>query len=93
MAAVSQRCEMRLFLSASDLSEAVIVKLTPNITDIRHPARAAHAGNADAVSLINTINSITSVNLDEMSPEPMIGGKGTHGGYCGQAVKPIATSV
>ncbi|MCK5502785.1 MAG: NAD-dependent dihydropyrimidine dehydrogenase subunit PreA, partial [Tritonibacter mobilis] len=35
----------------------VIVKLTPNITDIRHPARAAHAGNADAVSLINTINS------------------------------------
>ncbi len=38
----------------------VIVKLTPNITDIRRPAQAALAGGADAVSLINTINSITS---------------------------------
>ena len=37
----------------------VIVKLTPNITDIRKPARAAKAGGADAVSLINTLNSIT----------------------------------
>ena len=71
----------------------VIVKLTPNITDIRYPARAAHAGGADAVSLINTINSITSVNLDTMSPEPSIDGKGTHGGYCGPAVKPIALNM
>ena len=71
-------------------SKPVIVKLTPNITDIRTSARAAKAGGADAVSLINTINSITSVNLDVMSPEPMIDGKGTHGGYCGPAVKPIA---
>jgi len=68
----------------------VIVKLTPNITDIRRPAEAAKRGGADAVSLINTINSITSINLDSMSPEPMIDGKGTHGGYCGPAVKPIA---
>jgi dihydropyrimidine dehydrogenase (NAD+) subunit PreA len=44
----------------------VIVKLTPNITDIRHPARAAHAGGADAVSLINTINSVMGVNLSTM---------------------------
>ncbi|MBT8155802.1 NAD-dependent dihydropyrimidine dehydrogenase subunit PreA [Epibacterium ulvae] len=71
----------------------VIVKLTPNITDVRYPARAANAGNADAVSLINTINSITSVNLDAMAPEPTIGGKGTHGGYCGPAVKPIAMNM
>ena len=70
-----------------------IVKLTPNITDIRKPARAAQAGGADAVSLINTINSITSVNLDTLSPEPTIDGKGTHGGYCGPAVKPIALNM
>ena len=44
----------------------VIVKLTPNITDIRQPARAAKAGGADAVSLINTINSITGVDLDTL---------------------------
>ena len=71
----------------------VIVKLTPNITDIRHPARAAKAGGADAVSLINTINSITAVDLDTFSPEPSIDGKGSHGGYCGPAVKPIALSM
>jgi dihydropyrimidine dehydrogenase (NAD+) subunit PreA len=71
----------------------VIVKLTPNITDIRYPARAAKQGGADAVSLINTLNSITSVNLDTFSPEPSIDGKGSHGGFCGPAVKPIALSM
>ena len=68
----------------------VIVKLTPNVTDIRKPARAAKEGGADAVSLINTINSITSIDLDIMAPTPTVDGKGTHGGYCGPAVKPIA---
>jgi dihydropyrimidine dehydrogenase (NAD+) subunit PreA len=71
----------------------VIVKLTPNITDIRLPAEAAMRGGADAVSLINTINSITSVNLDLFAPEPTIDGVGAHGGYCGPAVKPIALNM
>ncbi len=71
----------------------VIVKLTPNITDIRFPAQAAVNGGADAVSLINTINSITSVDLDLMTPEPTIDGKGSHGGFCGPAVKPIALNM
>jgi dihydropyrimidine dehydrogenase (NAD+) subunit PreA len=71
----------------------VMVKLTPNITDVRLPARAAKAGGADAVSLINTVSSITSVNLDTFSPEPSIDGRGTHGGYCGPAVKPIALNM
>ncbi|WP_395173584.1 NAD-dependent dihydropyrimidine dehydrogenase subunit PreA [Roseibium alexandrii] len=70
-----------------------IVKLTPNITDVRKPAQAAKAGGADAVSLINTINSIVSVDLDAMSPAPMVDGKGAHGGYCGPAVKPIALNM
>ena len=74
-------------------SKPVIVKLTPNITDVRLPAAAAKRAGADAVSLINTINSIVSVDLDSMSPEPSINGKGTHGGYCGPAVKPIAMSM
>ncbi len=71
----------------------VIVKLTPNITDIRYAARAATKGGADAVSLINTINSIISVDLDTMAPNPHTDGKGTHGGYCGPAVKPIALNM
>ena len=68
----------------------VIVKLTPNITDILQPARAAKRGGADAVSLINTIQSVVSIDLDLMCPEPVVDGQGTHGGYCGPAVKPIA---
>ena len=71
----------------------VIVKLTPNITDIRYPARAAMKGGADAVSLINTISSIISIDLDNFSPMPSIDGKGSHGGYCGPAVKPIALNM
>jgi dihydropyrimidine dehydrogenase (NAD+) subunit PreA len=71
----------------------VIVKLTPNITDIRYPARAALKGGADAVSLINTISSIVSVDLDNFAPMPTIDGKGSHGGYCGPAVKPIALNM
>ena len=71
----------------------VLVKLTPNITDVRRPARAAKAGGADGVSLINTINSIIGVNLDAMTPEPATDGKGTHGGYCGPAVRPIALNM
>ena len=71
----------------------VIVKLTPNITDICQPARAAKKGGADGVSLINTISSIIGVDLDVMAPEPHTDGKGTHGGYCGPAVKPIALNM
>ena len=71
----------------------VIVKLTPNITDIRYPARAARAGGADAVSLINTINSVIGVDLDTMLMSPHTGDKGSHGGYCGPAVKPIALNM
>ncbi len=68
----------------------VLVKLTPNISDIRVSARAARKGGADAVSAINTINSITGVDLDTLTPRPNVGGKSAHGGYCGPAVKPIA---
>src|SRR6185437_8993018 len=68
----------------------VIVKLTPNITDIRPAARAAKRGGADAVSAINTINSITGIDLNTFTPRPNVGGLSSHGGYCGPAVKPIA---
>ena len=67
----------------------VIVKLTPNVADIRRAAIAANTGGADAASLINTVNSITSINLDTFSPEPSIDGKGSHGGYAGPAIEPI----
>jgi dihydropyrimidine dehydrogenase (NAD+) subunit PreA len=71
----------------------VIVKLTPNVTDVVYPARAAHRGGADALSLINTINSITGVNLETLTPRPEVHGASAHGGYCGPAVKPIALNM
>src|ERR687889_1175946 len=71
----------------------VIVKLTPNVTSITPPARAAVRGRADAVSLINTINSVMGVDLDTLIPHPNVGGMAAHGGYCGPAVKPIALNM
>jgi dihydropyrimidine dehydrogenase (NAD+) subunit PreA len=71
----------------------VIVKLTPNITDIRQPARAARRGGADAVSLINTITSIMGVDPATLTMTPAVGAQGSHGGYCGPAVKPIALNM
>jgi dihydropyrimidine dehydrogenase (NAD+) subunit PreA len=71
----------------------VLVKLTPNITDIRVVARAAKRARADGLSAINTINSITGIDLDTFEPRPMVDGLSSHGGYCGPAVKPIALNM
>ena len=71
----------------------VIVKLTPNITDITATAMAAVDGGADAISMINTINSLAGVDLNTWNTIPHVGGKGAHGGYCGPAVKPIALNM
>ena len=71
----------------------VLVKLTPNITDIRTVARAAKLAAADGLSAINTINSITGVDLDTFTPRPDVGGMSSHGGYCGPSVKPIALNM
>jgi dihydropyrimidine dehydrogenase (NAD+) subunit PreA len=71
----------------------VMVKLTPNVTDVAAIGRAAVKGGADALSLINTINSIMGVDLDTLAPKPSVRGFGSHGGYCGPAVKPIALNM
>jgi dihydropyrimidine dehydrogenase (NAD+) subunit PreA len=68
----------------------VMVKLTPNVADIAAIGRAAVNGGADALSLINTLNSVMGVDLDTFAPKPAVRGQGSHGGYCGPAVKPIA---
>ncbi len=71
----------------------VITKLTPNISDIEYPGLAAVQGGTNAISLINTIKSIIGIDLDTFSPLPAVDGKGTNGGYCGPAVKPIALNM
>ena len=71
----------------------VIVKLTPNISDITRPAVAAREGGGDAISLINTIQSIIGVDIDKFVSFPVVDGHSTNGGYCGPAVKPIAMNM
>ena len=71
----------------------VLVKLTPNVSDIKYVARAAVKGGADGLSLINTINSVMGVDLGSLKVQPNVRGKSSHGGYCGPAVKPIALNM
>jgi dihydropyrimidine dehydrogenase (NAD+) subunit PreA len=71
----------------------VIVKLTPNVSDITEPAQAAREGGGDAISLINTIQSLAGVDIDNFVPYPIVDGKSSNGGYCGPAVKPIALNM
>jgi dihydropyrimidine dehydrogenase (NAD+) subunit PreA len=68
----------------------VLIKLTPNVSDILPHGMAAKRGGADGVSLINTIKSIIGVDIDRFVPEPRVGMLSSNGGYCGAAVKPIA---
>jgi dihydroorotate dehydrogenase (NAD+) catalytic subunit len=63
----------------------LIVKLTPNVTDVAAVAVAAQDSGADAVSLINTIRGMA---LDRASGEPWLGG--TTGGISGPAVRSAA---
>ncbi|HOW28114.1 MAG TPA: NAD-dependent dihydropyrimidine dehydrogenase subunit PreA [Elusimicrobiota bacterium] len=68
----------------------VLVKLTPNVADIRPMAQAALDGGADGLSLINTVNSLMGIDTDTLRPRFAVDGKITHGGYSGHAIKPIA---
>ena len=63
----------------------VVVKLTPNVTDVVAVARAAADAGADAVSLVNTLRALV---LDAESLAPFLGNR--TGGLCGPAIKPVA---
>ncbi len=68
----------------------VWAKMTPNVTHIEDPTRAALRAGCHGISAINTIRSVASVNLDTLRPEPTVEGYTTPGGYSCQAVRPIA---
>lgn len=67
----------------------IMVKMSPNVTDIRIPARAAKAGGANAISATNTIRCLMGVDLKTLRPLPTVGGMSALGGYSGPAIKPI----
>ncbi|MFH0888428.1 MAG: NAD-dependent dihydropyrimidine dehydrogenase subunit PreA [Planctomycetota bacterium] len=72
------------------VSIPVIVKLTPNVTDIKLIAKACAQSGADALSGINTVKSLAGIDIEKLSPLPSVNEKGTFGGYAGQGIKPIA---
>ncbi len=69
-------------------TKPLIVKLSPNVTDIAEIARAAESGGADAVSLINTL---TGMRIDINSRRPII--HNNTGGMSGSAVFPVAVRM
>ena len=68
----------------------VWAKMTPNVTRITEPSRAALRGGCQGVSAINTIRCVMGVNLETLRPEPTVEGFTTPGGYSCKAVRPIA---
>lgn len=70
------------------LSKPLIVKLTPNVTDVAEIARAAESAGADAVSLVNTLRAWAP--HPERPAEPWLGA--VRGGLSGPAIRPVALS-
>jgi dihydropyrimidine dehydrogenase (NAD+) subunit PreA len=68
----------------------VVVKLTPNVTDIAFVAKAAKEKGADALAATNTVLGLIGVDLETLTPLPAVDGVSTYGGYSGPGIKPIA---
>ncbi len=67
----------------------ILVKLSPNVTDIAAIALAVKKAGADGLAGINTVQCLAGVDLETLSPLPSVGGLSTFGGLSGPAVKPI----
>ncbi len=74
----------------SAAKKPVWAKMTPNITHIEDPSRAALRAGCQGISAINTIRCVMGINLDTLRPEPSVEGYSTPGGYSSKAVRPIA---
>ena len=69
-------------------NKPLIIKLSPNVTDIVSIAKACEAGGADGVSLINTL---LGMRIDLKKKKPIIANK--TGGFSGPAIKPVAVRM
>ncbi len=69
-------------------SKPIIIKLSPNVTDISEIAKACEAAGADGLSLINTL---LGMRIDLKTKKPVLANK--KGGFSGPAVKPIAVRM
>lgn len=77
----------------------IMVKLTPNVTDVVSIAQAALKGGADALAAINTVESLIGIDIETATPLPIAYGAeknerlSTYGGFCGPAVRPIGLRI
>ncbi len=71
----------------------VMVKVTPNVTDIIEVTEPAVKNKADAISGINTIFGLIGVDIFEAKPLPNVLGYSTYGGNCGPAVRPVGLRI
>jgi dihydropyrimidine dehydrogenase (NAD+) subunit PreA len=71
----------------------IVVKLTPQVSDIVEMALAAQRGGADGISASNTIPALMGIDLDTLIPIPNVGRKSTYSGLSGGAIKPITLRV
>ncbi|HLP45420.1 MAG TPA: NAD-dependent dihydropyrimidine dehydrogenase subunit PreA [Candidatus Deferrimicrobium sp.] len=68
----------------------VIIKLTPNVTDISIIAKQSAENGADGFAAINTVSSLIGINIETYEPWPTVKGFSTFGGYSGPGIKPIS---
>ena len=80
----------QIIKAATHAGTPIIVKLTPNVTNIVEIARSAEKGGADAVCAIDTVRSFIGVDLETGRPKLNVKGYATWGGLSGPAIKPIA---
>lgn len=68
----------------------VWVKLSPNVTDIKHIARVCAKAGADCITAINTVKGFAGIDINTGKPKLDINGQSTYGGLSGSVIKPIA---
>jgi dihydropyrimidine dehydrogenase (NAD+) subunit PreA len=71
----------------------VMIKVTPNVTDIVEVTEPAVNNKIDAISGINTVLGLIGVDIYEAKPHPSVLGYSTYGGNCGPAVRPIGLRI
>ena len=84
------RTTPQTILRARKKNTPVIVKMTPNVTDLVDVARGAVEGGADALCCIDTVRGFIGIDLETGYPKLNVNGLSTWGGLSGPAVKPIA---
>lgn len=67
----------------------VLIKITPQVTDIVEVAKAVKRGGADGITASNTIPSLLGIDIKNFEPYPTLFGQGSYSGLSGNAIKPI----